>query len=188
MKSYDNIYKITVIDKNGKKYKKIAENINKDIEKIVLTRPAVEAYGEKLGFLPGSIEEKLQPYTAPFIDCLEERLGVTFTEYCLRKKKIEVIPLGYMNGRSLKNCIILADEMQNTNPDQMKMILTILGTGSKLIITGDLNQRNNYHSVSGLFDAIEKVSHLYDIGLIEFNKEDIVRSDIVQKIIECYEN
>lgn len=161
--------------------------LNKDIEKIILTRPAVEAYGEKLGSLPGEIEAKMAPYLAPFIDCLEERLGVTFTEYCIKKKKIEVIPLAYMNGRSLKNCIILADEMQNTNPDQMKMVLTRLGTNSKLIVTGDLNQRNNYHSVSGLYDAINKVSHLNDIGFIEFDKSDIVRSDIVQKIIECYE-
>jgi phosphate starvation-inducible PhoH-like protein len=165
--------------------------LNKEIGKIIITRPAIEAYGEKLGSLPGTLEEKMMPYLAPFISTFEQVLGNSFLDYCLKNKKIEVIPLAFMNGRSFTydySNIILADEFQNTNKEQALMILTRIGPNSKLIITGDLKQRNNFNSVSGLADAINRTSSIDGVGYIEFFKEDIVRCNIIQEIIEAYEN
>lgn len=160
----------------------------RQIKKIVLTRPAVEACGENLGFLKGDLFEKYQVYLEPFLDIFEEQLGLSFTEYCIKTKKIDPKPLAFLRGKTFtEDTWVLADEMQNCNPAQMLMLLTRLNSSTKLIITGDLNQRDRPNAISGLYDAINKLEGVPGVAFINFSKEDIVRSDIVQAIIERYE-
>jgi len=160
--------------------------VDKKVEKIVITRPVVEAE-EALGFLPGSIEEKFAPYFRPFRDVLDERLGKTHVDYLIKLGYIEIAPLAYMRGRSFKNCWVVLDEAQNTTPNQMKLFLTRLGEGCKVVVNGDLNQKDILGQ-SGLEDAVRTLEHLTKIGFSYFTKADIVRSGIVQEIVEAYED
>lgn len=159
----------------------------KEVERIILVRPAVEA-GEKLGFLPGDFIEKVNPYLRPLYDGLFDVLGVDMTQRYLEKNIIEIAPLAYMRGRTLNNAFIILDEAQNTTPQQMKMFLTRLGYGSKAVITGDVTQVDlPKEEYSGLIE-IQKI--LKDIKGVSFEylaKEDVIRHPLVQKIIDAYE-
>jgi len=158
---------------------------NGDIEKLIITRPAVEA-GENLGFLPGELEEKFDPYLQPFRDSLYHFLGKSFTEYLIKAGKIEAAPLAYMRGRTFKNAWVILDEAQNTTPKQMKMFLTRLGSDCKMVVNGDTAQ-TDINGKSGLQDAVERLFYIPSIRVVKFKREDIVRSGLVQEIVECYE-
>jgi phosphate starvation-inducible PhoH-like protein len=156
-----------------------------EIEKIIITRPAVEA-GENLGFLPGEIEDKFDPYLQPFKDVLNERLGKTFVEYLIKAGRIEAAPLAYMRGRTFKNAFVILDEAQNTTPTQMKMFLTRIGQDTKVVVNGDITQKD-IRGESGLADAIAKLSYIPSVKCIQFTRDDIVRSGLVQEIVQAYE-
>ncbi|MCL1996621.1 MAG: PhoH family protein [Defluviitaleaceae bacterium] len=158
-----------------------------NVSRIILTRPAIEA-GENLGFLPGDLQQKIDPYLRPLYDALHEIMGQE--AYIKNKEKglIEVAPLAYMRGRTLNNAFIVLDEAQNTTPEQMKMFLTRIGFGSKAIITGDITQIDLPQGKrSGLVEAVNILNHIEDIGIIYLKKEDVVRHPLVQKIISAYE-
>lgn len=157
----------------------------KEIDKILLTRPAQEA-GEKLGFLPGEKEDKYEPYLQPFREALEERLGKSTLEYLIKAGKIEGAPLAYMRGRTFKNCLMILDEAQNASPTQMKMFLTRAGEGSRIVVNGDLAQQDTYGE-SGLATAKRKLRHMPSVKLVEFRVADVVRSGIVQEVLEAWE-
>jgi phosphate starvation-inducible PhoH-like protein len=158
------------------------------VKKIILTRPVVEA-GENLGFLPGDLKEKIDPYLIPLYDALYEMLGVTQTIAYLEKGTIEIAPLAYMRGRTLENAFIILDEAQNTTRAQMKMFLTRLGFASKMIITGDPSQTDlAKHHMSGLVQAIGLLDKLDDIKIVTFDRIDVVRHPLVQHILERYED
>ncbi len=157
------------------------------ISNITVSRPAVEVGGEELGFLPGELDEKFTPWFEPFRDVLEERLGTGALDYHLKRKNIEAKPLGLMRGKSYKDKWIILDEAQNTTPGQMKMFLTRLGEGSKMIILGDVKQ-SDIKTTSGMSDAIRRLKGVKGIAHHEFTREDIVRHDLVAKIISRYEN
>lgn len=157
----------------------------KKIDKIILTRPAVEACGEELGFLPGDLTEKFANYIMPYTETLNELLGKTFVEYCFKVGTIEAVPLAFMRGRSFKNCLILADEMQSATPMQMKLLLTRIGEGTKLLINGDIEQRDD-HSATGLEDAIGTLRHLDEVEVIQFTDDDCIRSGICKKVLRAY--
>jgi len=158
-----------------------------DIRKIVLVRPVVEA-GEKLGYLPGDLKEKIDPYLIPLYDGLNEAIGKEQVDKLIEKGVIEIAPLAYMRGRTLENSIIILDEAQNTSLLQMKMFLTRLGYGSKMIITGDTTQIDLPNkSGSGLIDAVRLLNRIEKIKIHQFNKFDVMRHPLVQKIIERYE-
>ena len=157
------------------------------IKKIIVTRPVVEA-GESLGFLPGDLKEKVDPYLRPIYDSLETIFGVETVSKMIEKGVIEISPLAYMRGRTLNDAVVILDEAQNTTSVQMKMFLTRLGYNAKMIITGDITQIDLPSSKkSGLVSAIEVVKGIDEIALIEMHNEDIVRHPIVQKIIDAYE-
>lgn len=160
---------------------------NDDIKKIILTRPAVEA-GESLGFLPGDLKEKVDPYLMPLYDALYEIFGNEKVNSMLEKNQIEIIPLAYMRGRTLNDSYVILDEAQNTTPGQMLMFLTRLGHNSKMIVNGDLSQVdiNISKSKSGLALAKEKLINTKGIGFVEFNNSDIVRNPLVETIINKY--
>lgn len=159
----------------------------KRITSITVSRPAVEVGGEELGFLPGELDEKFAPWFEPFRDVLEERLGTGALDYHLKRKNIEAKPLGLMRGKSYKGKWIILDEAQNTTPGQMKMFLTRLGEGSKMIILGDVKQ-SDIKTTSGMSDAIRRLKGVKGIAHHEFTREDIVRHDLVAKIISRYED
>lgn len=175
----------------GKTYLAVALAVaalkKKEVERIILTRPAVEA-GEKLGFLPGDMQDKVDPYLRPLYDGLYDMLGAeTFQKY-VTKGTIEVAPLAYMRGRTLNDAFIILDEAQNTTPEQMKMFLTRFGFGSKMVITGDITQIDlPGGKTSGLKDAAQILSNVHGIGIIKFSKQDVVRHEIVGSIIKAYE-
>ena len=175
----------------GKTYLAVALAVaalkKKEVERIILTRPAVEA-GEKLGFLPGDMQDKVDPYLRPLYDGLYDMLGSeTFQKY-ITKGTIEVAPLAYMRGRTLNDAFIILDEAQNTTPEQMKMFLTRFGFGSKMVITGDITQIDlPGGKASGLKDAAEILSNVPGIGVIKFSQHDVVRHEIVGSIIKAYE-
>jgi len=176
----------------GKTYLAVAKAVNylRDniIKKLVLVRPAVEA-GEKIGFLPGDIKEKVNPYLRPLYDALYEMLTPSKVENLISKNVIEIIPLAFMRGRSLNDSFIIMDEAQNSTPDQMKMLLTRMGFGSKIIVTGDITQVDlPDKQESGLVNAEKKLSHIDDIAFIFFSRIDVVRHSLVQKIIKAYKN
>ena len=157
-----------------------------DCKRIVLTRPAVEA-GESLGFLPGDLKEKFDPYLAPLYDALNEMLGSGQTEKLIEKGIVEIAPLAYMRGRTLNDAFVILDEAQNTSQSQMKMFLTRLGFNSKMVITGDITQVDiNNPSYNGLEDAMFKLKSIREISIIELTSDDVVRHPLVQKIIEAY--
>lgn len=160
---------------------------NKDVGRLVLTRPAVEA-GEKLGFLPGDLQDKIDPYLRPLYDSLYDVLGVENTQKYLEKHIIEIAPLAYMRGRTLEDSFIILDEAQNTTPEQMKMFLTRLGFGSKAIITGDITQIDLPRGqVSGLINALKVLKDVKGLGIHTMTGEDIVRHPLVEEIIRAYD-
>lgn len=160
---------------------------NKQVERIILVRPAVEA-GEKLGFLPGDFMEKINPYLRPLYDGLFDILGVDVTQRYLEKNVIEIAPLAYMRGRTLNNAFIILDEAQNTTPQQMKMFLTRLGFGSQAVITGDVTQvdlpKDNF---SGLIEVQKILKDVKGVSFEYLSKEDVIRHPLVQRIIDAYE-
>jgi len=175
----------------GKTYLAMAMAItafrNQDVQRIILTRPAIEA-GEKLGFLPGDLQQKVDPYLRPLYDALHDIMGAENFQKNLEKGAIEVAPLAYMRGRTLDNSFIVLDEAQNTTPEQMKMFLTRIGFGSKAVITGDITQIDlPDNGKSGLKDAVAILNDVEDIGLSELTARDVVRHPLVQKIINAYE-
>ncbi len=160
---------------------------NNEVKKIVLTRPAVEA-GENLGFLPGDLKEKVDPYLRPLYDALYDMLGQEQTDRLLEKGTIEIAPLAYMRGRTLEDAYVILDEAQNTTDAQMKMFLTRLGFNSKMIITGDVTQIDLPKGVnSGLKTAMRILNHVTGIRFVRLSAVDVVRHPVVQRIIECYE-
>ena len=160
----------------------------KQVSRIILTRPAVEA-GEKLGFLPGDLQSKIDPYLRPLYDALGELLGGEGAARNAEKGVIEVCPLAYMRGRTLDDAFIILDEAQNTTPEQMKMFLTRLGNNSKAVVTGDVTQIDLPRNCkSGLVEAIQILQNIKDIEIFRFSRKDVVRHPLVQKIIEAYES
>lgn len=177
---------------SGKTYTAIALAVkalkNKEVKKIILSRPAVEA-GEKLGFLPGDMKEKIDPYLQPLYDALQDMIPANKLAEYMSNNVIQIAPLAFMRGRTLADAVIVLDEAQNTTIEQIKMFLTRMGLGSKMIITGDLTQIDLPNSQkSGLKDALQVLNGIKGIAVIEFNKKDIVRHKLVQRIVEAYEN
>lgn len=175
----------------GKTYLAVAKAVTafrkKEVSRIIITRPAVEA-GEKLGFLPGDLQMKVDPYLRPLHDALFEMIGTESYNNYVEKGLIEVAPLAYMRGRTLDNSYIILDEAQNTTPEQMKMFLTRIGFGSKAIITGDITQIDLPDGKrSGLKEAIKILSDVEDLAFCYFSHQDVVRHPLVQKIIQAYE-
>ncbi|MCI5585305.1 MAG: PhoH family protein [Lachnospiraceae bacterium] len=160
---------------------------NNEVERIILTRPAIEA-GEKLGFLPGDLQSKVDPYLRPLYDALYQIMGAESFLKNMEKGLIEVAPLAYMRGRTLDNAFIILDEAQNTTPAQMKMFLTRIGFGSKVVVTGDASQKDLAPAVqSGLDVAVKVLSRLEDIAFCQLTSKDVVRHPLVQKIVKAYE-
>lgn len=175
----------------GKTYLAMAMAItafkNNEVSRIILTRPAIEA-GEHLGFLPGDLQQKVDPYLRPLYDALYEIMGAETFMKNMEKGAIEVAPLAYMRGRTLDNAFIVLDEAQNTTPEQMKMFLTRIGFGSKAVITGDLTQVDlPTGKNSGLIDATKILKNIDGIGISHLNNKDVVRHPLIQKIISAYE-
>lgn len=161
--------------------------INKEVDKILLTRPIVAV--EDIGYLPGDMHEKINPYIMPLFDALESQLGITKAGELIAARKIEVLPLAYMRGRTLDRCFIIADEMQNTTPEQMKMLLTRIGYQSKMVITGDLAQSDLKIKINGLEWAVERLGgKIPDIALLEFTRGEIVRNPIIGEMLKYLEN
>lgn len=160
---------------------------NKQVDRIILTRPAVEA-GEKLGFLPGDLQEKVNPYLRPLYDALQEMFGYENYLKLMEKGAIEIAPLAYMRGRTLNNAFVILDEAQNTTKEQMKMFLTRLGEGSKMVITGDLSQVDlPPDKKSGLRHAMQVLRDVEGIAIKKMTQKDVVRHPLVQMIVEAYE-
>ena len=175
---------------SGKTYVSIALAVralkNKEIRKIILSRPAVEA-GEKLGFLPGDMKDKIDPYLQPLYDALEDMIPPAKLAEYMTNKTIQIAPLAFMRGRTLGDAIIILDEAQNTSVQQIKMFLTRMGLGSKMIITGDMTQIDlPPQQKSGLKDALEVLKDIKGIGFVHFNQKDIVRHKLVQRIVDAY--
>lgn len=160
---------------------------NKEVERIVLTRPAVEA-GERLGFLPGDMTQKVDPYLRPLYDALYELMGVESYQRLVERGILEVAPLAFMRGRTLSDAFIILDEAQNTTPEQMKMFLTRLGAGSQCIVTGDVSQIDLQKGrKSGLVEAMEVLKDVPGIHIVQLTAKDVVRRELVQKIVRAYE-
>ncbi len=175
----------------GKTYLAMAMGItafkNDEVSRIILTRPAIEA-GEKLGFLPGDLQSKVDPYLRPLYDALYQIMGPDSYAKNMEKGLIEVAPLAYMRGRTLDNAFIILDEAQNTTPAQMKMFLTRIGFGSKVVITGDLSQKDlPQGQTSGLDHALKVLSKVDEIGVSTLTSQDVVRHPLVQKIVKAYD-
>ena len=177
---------------SGKTYTAIALAVralkNKEVRRIILSRPAVEA-GEKLGFLPGDMKEKIDPYLQPLYDALQDMLPDTKLNEFMEKGIIQIAPLAFMRGRTLSDAVVILDEAQNTTVQQLKMFLTRLGIGGKMIVTGDLTQIDLPASQrSGLRDAMDRFQDIKGIRIIEFNEKDIVRHPLVKHIVAAYKN
>lgn len=175
----------------GKTYLAVAcavDALERDaVKRIVLTRPAVEA-GERLGFLPGDLTQKVDPYLRPLYDALYDLLGFDRTQKMFEKQIIEIAPLAYMRGRTLNHSFIILDEAQNTTPEQMKMFLTRIGFGSKAVVTGDVTQIDlQRHQKSGLVDACQVLRHVRGISFNQFTSADVVRHPLVGRIVDAYE-
>ena len=175
----------------GKTYLAIATAIEalqkQTVKKIILVRPAVEA-GERLGFLPGDLSQKVDPYLRPMYDALYEMLGFDQVMNLIERKSIELAPLAFMRGRSLNESFIILDEAQNTTIEQMKMFLTRMGFGSKSVVNGDITQIDlPSEKESGLKHVLEIIKHLKNVGVVNFNHKDVIRHRIVQDIVEAYE-
>ena len=175
----------------GKTYLAVALAVyalkNKEIDKIILTRPAVEA-GEKLGFLPGDMNEKVDPYLRPLFDALQEMMGQDAYLRHIERGSIEIAPLAYMRGRTLSNSFIILDEAQNTTKEQMKMFLTRMGENSRIVVTGDVTQIDLPKNVkSGMIDTIEVLDGVEGIEIVKLTAKDVVRHELVTRIIQAYE-
>ena len=175
----------------GKTYLAVCQAVNsfksKEVEKIILTRPAVEA-GEKLGFLPGDLQTKVDHYLRPLYDALGELFGFETYQRLMEKGAIEVAPLAYMRGRTLSNAFVILDEAQNATREQMKMFLTRLGDGSKMVVTGDLTQTDLPEGkTSGLKQAVTILKGIDEISVCQFSEKDVVRHPLVGKIVKAYE-
>ena len=175
----------------GKTYLAVALAVyalkNKEIDKIILTRPAVEA-GEPLGFLPGAMNEKVDPYLRPLFDALQEMMGQDAYLRHIERGSIEIAPLAYMRGRTLSNSFIILDEAQNTTKEQMKMFLTRMGENSRIVVTGDVTQIDLPKNVkSGMIDAIEVLDGVEGIEIVKLTAKDVVRHELVTRIIQAYE-
>lgn len=175
----------------GKTYLAVAAALaaitREEVDKLILTRPAVEA-GEALGFLPGDLQEKIQPYLRPLYDAMFDMLGREYAQRLIDKEAIEIAPLAYMRGRTLSNAFIILDEAQNTTPEQMMMFLTRMGQGSRVVITGDITQIDlPRHKYSGLKEAINVLHKVDGIVFHYFEAGDVVRNPLVQKIIDAYQ-
>ena len=175
----------------GKTYLAVAMAVkafkSKDVSRIILTRPAVEA-GEKLGFLPGDLQNKVDPYLRPLYDGLFDLLGAETFQKLVEKQAIEVAPLAYMRGRTLDDAFIILDEAQNTTPEQMKMFLTRMGVGSKVVVTGDVTQVDLPEKTrSGLVDALHILKGIDGIAQVYLTEKDVVRHRLVQQIVKAYE-
>lgn len=175
----------------GKTYLAVAYAValfkREEVSKIILTRPAVEA-GESLGFLPGDLKEKIDPYLRPLYDALNDILGPVKVEKYLQQNVIEIAPLAFMRGRTLENCFVILDEAQNTTSAQMKMFLTRLGFNSKMVITGDISQIDLPRNVtSGLVESAKLLKNIDGIKVVRLQAVDVVRNPLVQKIIEAYD-
>ena len=175
----------------GKTYLAVALAVyalkNKEIDKIILTRPAVEA-GEKLGFLPGDMNEKVDPYLRPLFDALQEMMGQDAYLRHIERGSIEIAPLAYMRGRTLSNSFIILDEAQNTTKEQMKMFLTRMGENSRIVVTGDVTQIDLPKNVkSGMIDVIEVLDGVEGIEIVKLTAKDVVRHELVTRIIQAYE-
>lgn len=161
---------------------------NREVSRLVLSRPAVEA-GEKLGFLPGDLREKVDPYLRPLYDSLEELLDAAVVEKYLERGTIEVAPLAYMRGRTLSEAFVILDEAQNATSDQLKMFLTRLGSGSKMVVNGDVTQIDLPGGArSGLLDASRRLTDVDDIGTVQLTESDVVRHPLVARIIRAYDD
>ncbi|MET3789596.1 PhoH family protein [Methylobacterium radiotolerans] len=156
-----------------------------EIERVVITRPAVEA-GESLGFLPGELDEKFEPYFRPVREAFEDVLGKGFTEYLIKEGRIEARPLALLRGSTLKDADVLLDEAQNTTPGQMKMFLTRIGENTRVVVNGDPAQKD-IPGPSGLMDAVSRLERVRSVGIIRFGREDVVRSGFCQDVLEAYE-
>ena len=175
----------------GKTYQAVALAVralkNREARKIILSRPAVEA-GEKLGFLPGDMRDKLDPYLQPLYDALEDMISPAKLKEYLDTKVIQIAPLAFMRGRTLNDAIIVLDEAQNTTTHQIKMFLTRMGIGSKMVVTGDVTQIDLPRTTtSGLIHALKVLKNVKGVGVVQFDKRDIVRHQLVQRIVEAYE-
>lgn len=175
----------------GKTYLAVACAVDalerESVQRVILTRPAVEA-GERLGFLPGDLAQKVDPYLRPLYDALYDLLGFERTQRFFEKQVIEIAPLAYMRGRTLNNAFVILDEAQNTTPEQMKMFLTRIGFGSKAVVTGDITQIDlPSHQKSGLIDSLHILKDVRGIGVTHFTSVDIVRHPLVARIVEAYE-
>ena len=160
---------------------------NKEVERIILTRPAVEA-GEKLGFLPGDLTQKVDPYLRPLYDAMYDFMGADSYTKLIERGSVEVAPLAYMRGRTLSDAFIILDEAQNTTSEQMKMFLTRMGFRSRVIVTGDITQTDlPQGKVSGLAEAVRLLRDIPEIGIVELSGKDIVRHELVQQIVEAYD-
>ena len=190
MQTYDLVFGLGPAG-TGKTYLAVAYGVSLllsgQIDRIILSRPAVEA-GEKLGFLPGDMREKIDPYLRPLYDALHDMLPVEQVEKRMSNGEIEVAPLAFMRGRTLSNAFVILDEAQNTTPIQMKMFLTRLGMNSRMVITGDLTQVDLPSGVlSGLKDALRALEGVKEIGYLTFGEEDVVRHSLVSKIVHAYD-
>ena len=175
----------------GKTYTAVALAVkalkNKEIRKIILTRPAVEA-GENLGFLPGDLKEKLDPYLQPLFDALRDMIPPEKLKYYMENGVIQIAPLAYMRGRTLDNAWVILDEAQNATRNQMKMFLTRMGQSAKFVITGDMSQIDlPKNQQSGLLEAYSILKNVKGIGMIEFDRSDVIRHKLVKKVLEAYE-
>ena len=176
---------------SGKTYTAIALAVralkNKEVKKIILSRPAVEA-GEKLGFLPGDMKDKIDPYLQPLYDALQDMIPAAKLQDMMDKHIIQIAPLAFMRGRTLSDAVVILDEAQNTTPAQIRMFLTRMGWNTKMIITGDMTQIDLPHEQkSGLKEALQLLSGIEGISVVEFNKKDIVRHKLVTRIVNAYE-
>ncbi len=177
---------------SGKTYTAIALAVralkNREVKKIILCRPAVEA-GEKLGFLPGDMKEKIDPYLQPLYDALEDMIPPAKLKDYMENKIIQIAPLAFMRGRTLSDAVIILDEAQNTTTQQIQMFLTRLGMNAKMIVTGDVTQIDlPYSTPSGVVQAMHILGHIKGVAKVEFDKGDIVRHKLVQRIVEAYES
>ncbi len=175
----------------GKTYLAVAAGVsmflNGDVERLIFTRPAVEA-GENLGFLPGDMKDKVDPYLRPIYDAMQDMMPWDFVVNKMEAGEIEVAPLAFMRGRTLNNAFVILDEAQNTTATQMKMFLTRMGEAAHMVVTGDLTQTDlPAHMKSGLRDAVELLEGIPDIGFIRFAEEDVVRHHLVAKIVKAYD-
>jgi phosphate starvation-inducible PhoH-like protein len=176
----------------GKTYLAVAcavDALERDaVKRIILTRPAVEA-GERLGFLPGDLAQKVDPYLRPLYDALYDLLGFDRTQKMFEKQAIEVAPLAYMRGRTLNHAFVILDEAQNTTPEQMKMFLTRIGFGSKAVVTGDITQIDlQHHQKSGLIEAVDVLANVRGLAFSRFSSADVVRHPLVARIVDAYQD